>query len=224
MVRRLKDELAKQRSVNATLQTDLDQARSASPSETGSRIRPINGRNTPISSDEQDSLRGQLADAQRQSQRLSAENQDLQRKVEGLQRDLEHLREQLASTQREAEARLSHVEELENDIERLESSLEMLRSGSDDMLVERLTNETMQLKRENEELSHKVGLLLEVDHATNGRARPISGVSLVERRTSNTSSENGFHHDSDDWRPSGLDRPLSSEYDEPGFHLREARS
>lgn len=205
MLRRLKDELHKQRGVNAELQSELKMYRSSSPTDGSMRSRSVNGRGTPLSTEDSTTL----SDAQRQNQRLISENSDLSRRLEALQRELEQLRDQLAATRRDADARLSHMEELEDEIRRLEKDLEKARSAGDGAVVERLTKQNESLQRENEELTHRVGLLLEVDHATYGRARPISGVSF--RRVSGSSDE----HDLDDWRPT--DRPLS-DYDDDLDH------
>ncbi|KZV91323.1 hypothetical protein EXIGLDRAFT_615741 [Exidia glandulosa HHB12029] len=210
MLRRLKDELHKQRGVNTDLQNELKMYRAASPTDGSMRSgsRSVNGRGTPLSTE--DSVT--LSDAQRQNQRLISENADLSRRLETLQRDLEQLRDQLAATQRDADARLSHMEELEDEIRKLERDLEQARNAGDAAVVERLHKQNEALQRENEELTHRVGLLLEVDHATYGRARPISGVSF--RRVSGSSDE----HDLDDWRPT--DRPLSDfddDLDHPPF-------
>ncbi|EJD51777.1 hypothetical protein AURDEDRAFT_111391 [Auricularia subglabra TFB-10046 SS5] len=205
MLRRLKDELHKQRGVNAELQNELKAYRSSSPTEGSMRSRSVNGRGTPLSAEDTVTL----SDAQRQNQRLISENQDLSRRLENLQRELEKLRDDLAATRRDADARLSQMEELEDEIRRLETALEKARSAGDAATLDRLTKQNEALQRENEELTHRVGLLLEVDHATYGRARPISGVSF--RRVSGSSDE----HDLDDWRPQ--DRHLS-DYDDDLDH------
>ena len=200
MMRKMKDELTKQKALNQTMQTELDRSSSTEP---GSRIRGLNGRGTPSSDDSHELLRNQLSDAQRQVQRLNGDNRELRLRIDTLEQDLEHMRESVISSQRESDERLSRIEELEQDVERMQKSLVIARGGHDETLLEQLSNENTTLKRENEQLSHKIGLLLEVDQPTFGHGRPISGIS--ERRLSTSSSENAmaFEHLSselDDWQ------------------------
>lgn len=187
-MRRMKDELTKQKQANANLQSELDSGRP------GSRARGMNGRSTPSSEEGHEALRSQLVDAQRQAQRLNNENRDLRLRLDSVEKDLEALRDNLIASQRESDDRLARVEELELDVQRLEGSLVVARGGHDETVLERLNNENTNLKRENEQLSHKIGLLLEVDQPAFGHGRPISGVS--HRRTSTSSSENAlaFEH------------------------------
>ncbi|KAF7320266.1 Cell polarity protein [Mycena kentingensis (nom. inval.)] len=196
MMRRMRDELTKQKTANVSLQADLDAARGVKAPKL------LNGRSTPSSDDGNDTvLRGQLVDAQRQVQRLGSENKELRGRLEGLEKDLEALRDNLLASQRESDDRLIEVEDLQHQVERLQSSLVVARGGHDETLLEKLSSENATLRRENEQLSHKIGLLLEVDQPAFGR-RPISGASA--RRISNSSSENAlaFEHLSselDDW-------------------------
>ena len=223
-MRKMKDELTKQKALNQSMQ-DPDPA---------SRIRAgANGRGTPSSDDGHgnDILRGQLTDAQRQVQRLNGDNRDLRLRIESLESELEHMRDSVIASQREADERQLRIEELEQDIERLQNSLVIARGGHDETLLEQISNENMTLKRENEQLSHKIGLLLEVDQPNFGAGRPISGIS--ERRISTSSSENAiaFEHLSselDDWRhqlASSMSsrRPLN-EYDTSGHERARSRS
>jgi len=205
MMRRMKDELSKQKAQNSTLRAELDgnKGTSNSNSDPNSRTRQANGRSTPSSDDGNDQVRVQLADAQRQNQRLTSDNRDLRRRIESLEQDVENLRNNLVASQREVDERLSHVEDLEQEIERLEASLTIARGGHDTSALERLATENASLKRENEQLSQKIDLLLEDDQSAFGRDRPISGVS--ERRASHSSSENALAFENlsselDDWR------------------------
>lgn len=187
---KMKDELTKQKGLNASLQSELEGFRSGS--EGGSRVRTPNGR--PLSDDEQESaLRSQLVEAQRQTQRLTAENQELHRKVDIMRGDLDRLRRELDALQHEADNRLSRVEMLEDENERLESSLSMIRKGDGESLAEQLRRENASLRKENEQLSQRIELLLEVDQQPG-----------ADRRVSNASIEPSMNMESissqlDDW-------------------------
>ena len=184
----MKDELSKAKSVNQDLQGEITQLRGGSPA--GSRLRNVNGRNTPGSDDGSDILRGQLSDLQRQNQRLTQDNANLHRKLENILDEVERLRDSLMESQREADDRLINVQDLEGEVARLRASLTAARGGHHESYLEQLSSENASLKRENEQLSHKIGLLLEVDQTDFGRNRPLSGVS--ERRGSNSSEDNGM--------------------------------
>jgi len=193
MMRRVREELNKQKSINTALQADVEALRSGRPGDV--RSRSVNGRSTPSSED--DTVRTQLLDSQRQAQRITAENKELRLRVEHLEKELELLRENLHAAQREADDRFNQVEELQRDLERTRATLEIVRGGTDETFLEKLNNENGRLRQENEDLSRKIGLLLE-DQSGYDR-RPMSG------RLSTSSSENAlaFEHLSselDDWQ------------------------
>ncbi|KAG9001695.1 Negative regulator of mitotic exit [Tulasnella sp. JGI-2019a] len=218
MLKRMKEELTKQKGLNSSLQSELDSSRGVNGMEAGSRTRNANGRNTPLSDD--DGNRAQLAEAHRQNQRLGMENQDLHRRLENLQADIEELRDNLLATERNSEARLQHAEE---EIERLETALRSAQDGEDETVLEQLIHENTALKAENKLLSDKINLLLEVDQpGYDGENNRISGMS--ERRASHSSSENAMAFESlsnelDDWqrRLASTSRPVS-DYDEAPRH------
>ncbi|CAK5280148.1 unnamed protein product [Mycena citricolor] len=217
MMRRMREELTKQKNTNVTLQADLDASRN------GKDRKLLNGRSTPSSEDGHDTLlRGQLVDAQRQVQRLNNDNKELRLRLENLEKDLELMRDNLLASQRESDDRLTQVEDLQHEVERLESSLAVTRGGNEETLLEKLSSENTNLRRENDQLSHKIGLLLEVDQPSFGR-RPMSGAS--GRPGSNSSLENALAFENlsselDDWQrqlASSMSnrRPLSDFDSEP---------
>jgi hypothetical protein len=192
--RKLKDELVKQKGVNTTLLSEVEGLRGSpggGADSNGSSSRRINGRGTPASDDGRasESLRSQLIDAQRQTQRLVNDSKDYRLRIDSLEKDLAHMRDNLIAAQRESDERLGRVEELEQDVERMQSALVIARGGMDETLVEQLSSENNHLKRENEQLQHKIGLLLEDDQPTFARDRPISGVSMSDRPGSHASSD-----------------------------------
>ncbi|KAJ3750623.1 hypothetical protein DFH05DRAFT_1518765 [Lentinula detonsa] len=223
MMRRMREELAKQKNSNTTLQAELDAARAGK-----SRV---NGRTTPSSDDGSEAMRTQVAEAQWQLRRVQTENADLRSRLDSLESELETLRDNLVVSQRESDDRLTQAEELQLEVERLQSSLVIARGGNEVTMLEKISNENTTLRRENEQLSHKIGLLLEVDQPTFGQGRPISGISA--RRASASSSENAlaFEHLSselDDWQrqlASSMSnrRPLS-ELDSEPVHVERTRS
>ena len=227
--RRMKDELTKQKSLNTSLLTEVDSLRGSSGgAESSSRMR-ANGRATPLSEDgrSSESLRSQLIDMQRQSQRAVSDNKDLRLRIESLEKDLGTMRNNLVAAQREADERLSRIEELEQEVEQQRSALVIARGGHDETLLERLSNENNALKRENEQLSHKIGLLLEDDEPAFGRDRRASNISVSDRPVS-TASSDGINYgtrisngDFDNWQrqfSSALSaRRPPSEYESQGY-------
>ncbi|KAF5385147.1 hypothetical protein D9615_001363 [Tricholomella constricta] len=219
MMRRMKEELTKQKTINMALQSEVEAAsRGKSPPDLRARV---NGHSTP--SQEEEALRSQVTEAQKQNQRLHSENKELRQRLDSLEKDLENLRDNLVASQRESDDRLSQVEELQHDIDRLQSSLVIARGGHEETLLEKLSNENTTLRRENEQLSHKIGLLLEVDQPSYGQGRPTSGVSARRISISSLENDRAFENLSselDDWQrqlASSMSnrRPLSDFDSEP---------
>ncbi|KAF8632976.1 hypothetical protein AX15_001573 [Amanita polypyramis BW_CC] len=219
MMRRMKDELSRQKTLNSHIQAELDAAR-------GKSSRGINGRSTP--SDE-GTQREQVLEAQRQARQLHEENQDLRLRLGTLQKELELLRDALVEARKEADNRNNEAEDLRQELEQLRSSLEIARSGHDESLLEKLHTENATLRRENEQLSHKIGLLLDVENPSFGQ-RPLSDVS--GRPPSTSSSENALAFENlsnelEDWQrqlvSSLSNRHPLSEF-EPDSIVERARS
>lgn len=217
-MRKMKEELTKQKALNQSIQTELDRS---SSTDLGSRIRGVNGRGTP-SDDGNEMLKNQLSDAQRQVQRLTGDNRELRNRIDTLEQDLARMRESIIDSQRDLDERMVRIEDLEHELEQSQKSLVLARGGQDPTLLEKLDKENSRLKHENEELSHKIGILLEVDQPAFGHGRPISGVS--ERRASTSSSDNlvAFENELDDWQRQilGGRRPLNDFESNPLGHDR----
>ncbi|KIJ46380.1 hypothetical protein M422DRAFT_66743 [Sphaerobolus stellatus SS14] len=185
MLRRMKDELSKAKTVNQDLQGELTVLRGGSPS--GSR-KNVNGRGTPGSDDGTDVLRSQLKDLQGQNRTLTQTNSELRQRLDNSQEDVDRIRESWRKAREEAEDRFLSLQDLEAEVERLRASLTAARGGQRESYLEQLSSENASLKRDNEELSHKIELLLAVDHGDFGRNRPLSSVS--ENRVSRSSDDN----------------------------------
>ncbi|OCH94732.1 hypothetical protein OBBRIDRAFT_800997 [Obba rivulosa] len=141
MMRKMKDELLKQKALNQSLQSELDRGSSTEP---GSRIRAVNDCNTPLSDNGQE-LQNQLQDAQRQMQRLNGDNRDLRNRIDSLEGDLEHMRDNLIESQRESDERIIRIEEFEQEVERLQKSLEIARGQDETPPILRVSNEASSL-------------------------------------------------------------------------------
>jgi len=210
MMRRMKDEVTKTKTAYAALQAEVDAGRGRSSTEPR---RGVNGRSTP-SDDSHDHIRGQLIDAQKQNQRLINDNKDLRQRIEMLEKDLDIMKDNFVISQREFDERQTRVEELELEMEGLNATLAVYREGSGTNSLEQLTVDNTNLKRENEELSHKIHLLLEVDQP-------------LKRPSSMSSSENFEHlsNELDGWQRQlassfGARRPLSGFESQPLGHER----
>lgn len=190
----MKDDLQKQKSANSSLQLELETSRG---SDSGSR----RGGDGSPTNDDIEAIRAQLSNSERTCQKLTSENQNLIRRLDKLQLEVQQLQDNLLASQQESETRLSHVEELETDIERLQASLSVARNGHDETLAEQLTRENQSLKRENDLLSHKISILLDVDHTGYTNDRPISIDSHRDSRASldNDMAYESLSHELDYW-------------------------
>ncbi|EJU00094.1 hypothetical protein DACRYDRAFT_101149 [Dacryopinax primogenitus] len=227
MLRRLKDQVAKEKNISASLQAELDASRGVSGGVAGARTRAANGRSTPLSDDGQnETLKLQLLESQRTSHRIASENQDLQRRLDAIQVELDQYRDRLVASQRECDNRLTMNEELEVEIDRLRASLEVSRGGHQETMAEQLTRENTTLKRENEMLHHKIGLLLDDQTYSATGDRPLSTAS---HHDSASSSENAhalesLSHELDDWQRRLASRPMSNDFDADPYRTHTLRT
>jgi chromosome segregation ATPase len=106
MLRRMKEELTRQKSTNAMLQSDLDSLRGISSTDAGSRTRE-SGRATPSSD----------GDLQRKLQALTTQHT-------ALQSELGALRSVLTAREREVEVLRSQSEETSREIDALREELD----------------------------------------------------------------------------------------------------
>ncbi len=177
-MQKMKDESTRQKALNQSTQSEPDRSSSTEPS---SRIRGLNGRGTP-SDEGSELLKNQLSDAQRQVQHLNGDNREMRTCIDTLEQDLTQMRDDIIGVQWELDERTVRIEELEQEVERLQSSLVLAQGGQDETLLEKISNENSNLKRENEELLHKIGLLLEVDQPAFGHSHATSSfVSIAQR-------------------------------------------
>ncbi|KAL7423305.1 hypothetical protein Q5752_002606 [Cryptotrichosporon argae] len=105
MLKRMKDELNKQKATNGTLQIELDTLRGRPVGEAGARTRDASGRSTPSEAD----LARRLQTAQAQQTSLQAE--------------LQASRDVLAAREREADVLRMRVDDAEREVEALRDEL-----------------------------------------------------------------------------------------------------
>ncbi|KAG6890737.1 hypothetical protein C0992_013120 [Termitomyces sp. T32_za158] len=208
MMRKMKDEMEKSKALATNLQAQLD-GRDKSPDGAAR----VNGRT--VSPAQEEALRAKLAESSKQATRLQTENKDLRQRLDSLEKEFEALRENLVASERQSEDRFSQIEELQHEVERLQSSLVVARGGHEETMLEKLSNENAALRRDNDELSHKIDILL--NEPPSFRPGRLSGASAV--RASTSSSENAIAFENlsnelDDWQRQlassmSLRRPLS---------------
>lgn len=162
----MKDELNRQREKNTGLQASLDALQGTNSAEAGSRTRAAgsSGRATPTFD----------VESTRQYQKLSTQHGDLQKRFETLSEEVNALREISAGREREVEITRKRAREAEATTTQLRAELERVQNGvsPDGRSYEDIEQENQDLKSENEVLSSKIGLLLEMNEP--GSARPRS--------------------------------------------------
>jgi chromosome segregation ATPase len=196
MMRIVKDEHNRQKSLNASLQNELDALRNGS--EASSRTRIVNGRMTPMSDDSHEtSTRSQLLEMQRQLHSATSESADLQKKAKSLQSEVDELHEALNGARKE-------VDQLEREMDRLEIALQAAHKTP-------IHEENAELKRENELLQQRIGLLLEMDQPGNLRSNHrLSGHPDSRASSIKDQAFDALSSELDDWlATSSSSRPLS---------------
>lgn len=169
----MKDELNRQREKNTNLQSTLDALQGTNSAEAGSRTRAAgttgtsSGRATPTFD----------VESTRQYQKLSTQHGDLQKRFETLSEEVNALREISAGREREVEITRKRAREAEATTTQLRAELERVQNGvsPDGRSYEDIEQENQDLKSENEVLSSKIGLLLEMNEP--GSARPRSFIA-----------------------------------------------
>jgi chromosome segregation ATPase len=177
----LQDELTKQKSANAALQSELDAAQGTDGREAGSRTRSaLSGRATPTTEGE----------TPRQQQRLASQNADLQRQLEGLREELSALRDVCAGREKEVEITRRRAGEAEAQLEQTRKELERYQ-GEDTAArtMAEVEQENADLRQENETLNHQVMLLLADDDTTSPRPRSDVDFAKYNRRRSTSSTQ-----------------------------------
>lgn len=220
LMRRIKEEHVVQKKNNAALQAELDGFRSGS--ESSSRTRIVNGRMTPLSDDSHshDSpSRAEHQEVQRRLQRATTESAELQKRVASMENEMAAMRQALNDARREVDLRVGQIEDLEADVDRLDAALEAARSDASASLSDKLQEENVELKRENDLLQQRIGLLLDMDQPPNSRGnhrlsgRPDSRASSIKDHQFDALSS-----ELDDWlAASGSSRRPISTYDPSGI-------
>ncbi|WVQ96869.1 hypothetical protein IAU59_003976 [Kwoniella sp. CBS 9459] len=123
MLKRMKDELNKQKATNTTLQTELDNVRG----QPGTRTRDLSGRSTPSSSEGE--LQRKLSTLQHQHQKLQEDFNASQDVLNARNREVELLRMRVEETERECEGLR---EDLEQARQRIQTLLEVGVVSDDD--------------------------------------------------------------------------------------------
>jgi predicted RNase H-like nuclease (RuvC/YqgF family) len=180
------DELNKQKSMNATLQAELDAVQGTNGAEAGSRTRAAtSGRATPTADPE----------GSRQQQRVLAHNTELQQQLEGAREELDALRDVCTGREREVEIMRKRATDTEARLSEAKKELERLQNTlSDGRTLDDLEQENAELRQENETLNHQVMLLLADDDVSS--PRPKSGLDfgkVVRRRSASSTVDSEDH-------------------------------
>ena len=136
-----------------------------------------------------------------------------------MQSDMEHLRESAATANRDAVLRAQQIEDLESEVDRLQAALDVVQQGRSETVAEQLHNANAALKRENELLQQRIGLLLDVDQPGISRGGEIqeSGGPESHSTPENVDAFDALSSELDDWLASSSNSRRLSHY-EPTSH------
>lgn len=98
-------------------------------------------------------------ESSRQYQKLTQQHSDLQKRFEALQEEMSALRDVNAGREREVDIMRRRLTDSDGQIRELRTELERINSGNWDELEQ----ENAELRAENENLTHRIGILLDVD-------------------------------------------------------------
>jgi hypothetical protein len=122
-----------------------------------------------------------------------------------MQNDLQVCQDRLYAAEQLSEDRLGRVDDLQHELDRVQESLRLAKGGSDEeSQLEKLSSENSTLRRENEDLSRKIDLLISDEQLNRSYGRrPMSGIT--GRPMSTSSSENAIAFENlstelDDWQ------------------------
>ncbi|SNX84134.1 related to KEL1 - involved in cell fusion and morphology [Melanopsichium pennsylvanicum] len=176
MLRRMKDELTRYKTENASLQNEIATLRANGPGE--GRSSADDGARSEEAARDIEALRSHLADVTQQSEEIAAENRELERRVVQLVAEQQHNMGSLDKTRDAAGASdgghsARKVTELESEIARLQASLEESRK------------EVKKTLERNEQLQSQVNLTSAHKDVGAGEDTSTLSRSLSAAQTSN---------------------------------------
>ncbi|ORY28504.1 hypothetical protein BCR39DRAFT_535012 [Naematelia encephala] len=141
MLKRMKDELNKQKSANSSLQTEIDGLRGRSSTEPGARTRDASGRAAPSSNEAE----------------LSRRLDKLQNQHNAIQAELGASRDVLVAREREVDVLRMRCEEAEREVEVLRADLEEAKHRINTLLDMNQSGVQLGSEDESDEMQHRRG-------------------------------------------------------------------
>lgn len=163
---RTKEDLDRQKERNTLLQGQRELNQGPNGIDAGSRTRvATSGRATPTTD---------FVESSRPFQKLSNQHTELQRRFERLEEEMSALREISAGREREVDVTRKRALAAEEESDKLREEIDKLQNDEspEGRPWEEVLQENADLKQENDVLTSKVGLLLEMNEP--GSARPRS--------------------------------------------------